>query len=231
MGGIQLIVLGDFRQLPPVPSKWSQDAGRWVFESTNWSYVVPHVIQLQQVHRQNDSNFVEYINEVARGSISKECQAFMQSLNDEQDRKTHLFPKRINVDIHNAEKLKLMPGEIHYYDSREGMNISRKFRNSINVPHVLAFKENSPVILTVNLSEKLVNGLSGYVKSLDTSSVIVYFPRLKESKEIGYFDFYRYCHNSGHNVFICSQIPLILSFALKSIRHEKNDIYGDHVCL
>ena len=70
----------------------------------------------------------------------------MESLNDQQDRKTHLFPKRINVDIYNAEKLKLMPGQIHYYDSREVMRIPRKLRNSINVPHVLAFKENVPVI-------------------------------------------------------------------------------------
>ena len=128
--------------------------------------------------------------------------------------KTRLFHKRINVDIHNAEKLILMPGQMHYYDSREGINIHRKLPNSINVPHALAFKENVPVLLPVNLSEKLVNDLSGYVKSLETSYVIVYFPRLKESKEITYFDFYRYSHHSGHTVFICNQIPLVLSFAL-----------------
>ena len=106
------------------------------------------------------------------------------------------------------------------YEIREGMNIPRKLRNSIKVPHVLAFKENVPVLLAVNLSEKLVNGPSGYVKSLATSSVIVYFTRLKESKEIAYFDCYRHSHHSGHNVFIGSQIPLILSFPLTIHRSQ-----------
>ena len=92
-GGIQImILLGDFLQLPPVPIKWFQDAGHWVFECMNWTYVVRHIIELVQVHRQNDSDFVKYINEVAMGFISKEYQAFTKSLNDQQKTKEISLP-------------------------------------------------------------------------------------------------------------------------------------------
>ena len=78
----------------------------------------------------------------------------------------------------------------------------------------MAPKVDAPVILTVNLSDKLVNGLDGYVKGFSHSAEHVYFPLLKQVVEITYFDFYRHCHRSEKDIFICSQIPLMLSFAL-----------------
>ena len=51
-GGIQLIITGDFFQLPPVP-----DSGREVkftFEAESWSRCIPHTIKLTSVFRQKD---------------------------------------------------------------------------------------------------------------------------------------------------------------------------------
>ena len=214
MGGIQVILLGDFRQLPPVPSKWSNDPGKWAFESKSWVYIAPHVIELCDVQRQQDKLFIQCIRDVARGYLSDDSMTLLSGLNSGKERSTHLFSKRIDVDLHNAEQLKCMDGDVHYFDSREGKGVPKKLRNSLHIPVILGVKVNAPVILTVNISNKLVNGLNGYVKSVSINAVYVYFPCIKETHEIKYYDYFRYCEKAGRDIFICSQIPLILGFGM-----------------
>lgn len=51
-GGIQLVITGDFFQLPPVP-----DSGRiakFAFEADSWNTTIEHTIGLTQVFRQRD---------------------------------------------------------------------------------------------------------------------------------------------------------------------------------
>ena len=135
-------------------------------------------------------------------------------MNSHKTRKVHLYSKRVNVELHNAHELNSMGGENTYFHSKEGQNVHRKLRHSINILPLIALKVDAPVILIVNLSEELVNGLDGYVKGFPHSAVHVYFPVLKQVVEITYFDFYRHCHRSGKDILMCSQIPLMLSFAL-----------------
>ena len=79
---------------------------------------------------------------------------------------------------------------------------------------------NAPVILIVNVSDKLVNGLNGYVREIDENSVSVYFPCIKETHTITAFTYFSYSYSSGKDIFVCLQIPLLSGFALTIHRSQ-----------
>ena len=49
-GGLQVIVAGDFRQLPPVPNRHYGDSGDYCFQSATFHDVFPHKFHLTKVH-------------------------------------------------------------------------------------------------------------------------------------------------------------------------------------
>lgn len=51
-GGIQLVITGDFFQLPPVPD--NHKVAKFAFEAETWNTVIDHTIGLTQVFRQRD---------------------------------------------------------------------------------------------------------------------------------------------------------------------------------
>ena len=58
-GGIQLVITGDFFQLPPVP-----DSGReakFTFEAESWTSCIGHTIKLSSVFRQKDQGTIPHI--------------------------------------------------------------------------------------------------------------------------------------------------------------------------
>jgi ATP-dependent DNA helicase PIF1 len=63
-GGIQLVITGDFFQLPPVPDYDNKSRGaKFAFDATTWSTAIHHTIGLTEVFRQKDPgkglNYVE----------------------------------------------------------------------------------------------------------------------------------------------------------------------------
>jgi ATP-dependent DNA helicase PIF1 len=57
-GGIQLILTGDFFQLPPVPDRELGFNARFAFEASSWSRCVQHTIKLSNVFRQKDEGMI-----------------------------------------------------------------------------------------------------------------------------------------------------------------------------
>jgi ATP-dependent DNA helicase PIF1 len=58
-GGIQLVITGDFFQLPPVPDSGRE--ARFTFEAESWTRCVGHTIKLSNVFRQKDQGTNRYI--------------------------------------------------------------------------------------------------------------------------------------------------------------------------
>lgn len=59
-GGIQLVITGDFFQLPPVPDSGRE--ARFAFEAESWTRCIPHTIKLSSVFRQKDQG--NYISQI-----------------------------------------------------------------------------------------------------------------------------------------------------------------------
>jgi ATP-dependent DNA helicase PIF1 len=76
-GGIQLVITGDFFQLPPVPDSHSRDT-KFAFEAATWNTSIDHTIGLTEVFRQKDPGRhfppvekakVEYITNIRQSSL------------------------------------------------------------------------------------------------------------------------------------------------------------------
>ena len=71
---------------------------------------------------------------------------------------------------------------------------------------------NAPVLLTVNVSPCLVNGLIGRVVSVNTKSVDVYFHDIHETHAISRSSYHQFV--DGKTIFVCKQFALALAYSL-----------------
>ncbi|KAL1525665.1 hypothetical protein AB1Y20_020515 [Prymnesium parvum] len=187
-GGIQLILCGDFFQLPPVGLSSSSKVC-FLFQSKCWSRAVPETIMLREVFRQADTHFVALLNEMRRGRLSEfhvnllrhmaAAPAPLRAANaaDSGSGKadaaeaTLLFPNNESADRENARKLAELPGEPYTYEARDWPPDGRgqKTMEGCIAPRMLKIKLGAQVMLLKNLdaANQLVNGSRGIVVSFD----------------------------------------------------------------
>lgn len=113
MGGLQMVFVGDFYQLPPVTK---EDEIPFVFECEAWHEIVQETIQLTQIQRQDDPKFQKILNEARKGIVSPEGLAILQSRTNQPwqsltIRPTLLFTRRAEVDNINDRNLKALSSE------------------------------------------------------------------------------------------------------------------------
>lgn len=80
-GGIQIVLTGDFYQLPPVGTFGEPDTERFCFESERWGSIFKpeNHIQLQTMFRQTDPKYIEILLQVRKGELSEENAAILQT--------------------------------------------------------------------------------------------------------------------------------------------------------
>lgn len=113
MGGLQIIFVGDFYQLPPVTK---EKETQFIFESPLWKEIVQEVVHLTKILRQDDPVFQQILNEARRGEISNENLEILAKRQDRswqqlQIKPTLLFTRRAEVDNINDRNLRALQGE------------------------------------------------------------------------------------------------------------------------
>lgn len=182
-GGIQIILTGDFFQLPPV----SLSSCGFAFESPAWNNAAVKMVELQTVVRQSgDQTFVNLLNQIRLGECPSEitraledCHVSKKPIPLDGITATKLYCTNKNVDEENNRKLAQLSGkEVRFaaIDSFKGSYSSSAQKNvsqimDKKVPSDLGLKVGAQVILTRNNSTyNLVNGSRGIVKSFDEKS-------------------------------------------------------------
>ncbi|XP_054706635.1 ATP-dependent DNA helicase PIF1-like [Uloborus diversus] len=172
-GGIQLILTGDFLQLPPVCKK-GQDR-TYCFQSEAWRNCIDVNIELKQVKRQNDKDFINLLQDVRRGRSSKEVVAklkstSMQNIDKDGILATKLSTHKDDVEIINTSHLAKLPGESQvFYATDNTPSLIEFMNNHCPVSDKLELKVGAQVMLTKNLdlSRGLVNGARGVVVAFE----------------------------------------------------------------
>jgi len=176
-GGIQIILSGDFLQLPPVKSN------NFCFESFSWDTVIDKTFYFDEIIRQDDVNLQKILNKVRVGVVDEEVKKVLDArLNvDLQNtlgiEPTILFSRKNMVEQYNKEQLERlinMGMENHTFESKYvySKNIvdGKKdyFKELINQQYQIEEKvvltKNCQVMLNVNMPESnLANGSRGII--------------------------------------------------------------------
>ncbi|KAF7330814.1 ATP-dependent DNA helicase PIF1 [Mycena venus] len=169
-GGIQLIVTGDFFQLPPVAKNATPV---FAFECDEWKRCIEHTLTLTHVFRQKDDEFVDLLNQLRLGTITPAASATFKALSRPLPPDpagilpTELFPLRQEVDRANSARLAALTTAEHSFHSRDSGTAPddkrAKLLENMMAPQKLVLKVGAQVMLIKNLDERLVNGSVGKV--------------------------------------------------------------------
>ncbi|KAJ5677739.1 ATP-dependent DNA helicase PIF1 [Penicillium maclennaniae] len=183
-GGIQLVVTGDFFQLPPVPDGSKREA-KFAFSAATWSTSIQHTILLTHVFRQRDPEFAAMLNEMRLGNISQSTiEAFRKlsrplNFHDSLDA-TELFPTRSEVENANSQRMHRLSGELMTFNAVDSGTIQdpqhrEKLLSNCMAPPVIHLKKGAQVMLIKNMEDSLVNGSIGRVVAFMDESTFDYY--------------------------------------------------------
>lgn len=218
-GGIQLILCGDFLQLPPIAEGFGEAKKelKFCFQTKAWQNCVQRYFELKRVHRQTDAEFIDILNSIRIGRVSQEI---VDKLNATSKQKiegngilaTRLCSHTADVNIINESKLSELAGESKVFEAQDSDKfLSKQLDAQTPVPSRLVLKVGAQVMLlkNINVSIGLVNGARGVVKEFKDGLPVVQF-RNKEyvTKQE------RWIVKSGQgSTAVRVQIPLKLAWA------------------
>ena len=119
-GGLQLILVGDFCQLPPVTRYGGPADMRFLFESEIWESTIKVIVVLKKIWRQLDPVYQQVLSEVRLGSLSADSEAILRSRMDtdwrsESIKPTVLFSRNADVDKVNDVNMNALDTSLHTF--------------------------------------------------------------------------------------------------------------------
>jgi ATP-dependent DNA helicase PIF1 len=185
-GGLQVILVGDMYQLPPI-NRASDDGHHFVFESDTWRRCIQDSVVLRTVHRQSDPVFLRILDEARAGRLSQESIEILETRRNSSWKKleikpTLLFTRRADVEqINMAQLLKCQGPDITFKAKTiQGpsvfMNnvttqqeiqyaVEKMDRNGSYVPDLVLRKGAQVMLLTnMDIEHGLVNGSRGVIE-------------------------------------------------------------------
>ena len=172
-GGLQMVFVGDFFQLPPVQKN---AAAEFAFASPAWEEANPIVCYLSEQHRQEDAEFLGALSAIRRDAVTPGVRATLLSrkvVPQQAEGITKLFPHNADVDRLNDAALQDLPGTPRgYYMKSKGVPVlvDALKRNCLS-PETLWLKVGAKVMFTKNdMNGAYVNGTTGEVVEFDKMS-------------------------------------------------------------
>lgn len=217
-GGIQIIMSGDFFQLPPI-NRGDSRAGGFVVNSKVWQLLDPTICYLEEQHRQDDEVLLDILNSLRAGELRRHhAEKLLERVGAVPDdgELTELHTVNIDVDKINSEKLEELSGdEIFYTQTTTGSeSYVETLQRSVLAPATLRIKKGALVMAVKNsLDRKYVNGSLGTVIDFEagTEYPVVEF---KNGKVITMMPDTWELRDGDKKRASISQIPLRLAWAI-----------------
>jgi len=219
-GGIQLILSGDFFQLPPISR--SGDNKRFAWQSPSWKEADLKTCYLRKKYRQDQDNSIATVLDSIRvGVISQETRDILNSRVGEkldiEFSPTRLYTHNVDVDSENEKELDKLEGEVYAYEyTKKGTaaNVERMFKNSL-ISKILYLKKDTIVMFIKNDTDgNYVNGTTAKVVGFEktTDNPIVQIPG--KGKMIVQAEEFTHEDEFGEVIASITQIPLKLAWAI-----------------
>ena len=186
-GGVQMILVGDAYQLPPIIKKEEQEIlkssydGIFFFDSKVMEQIINNnqliYVELQKVYRQNDSKFIELLDRVRVNDMQdKDFALFDSKINKDKfinENKSHIILTTTNVKVNyiNEKRLAALPTQSKVYNAVVTGTFAEKERPT---DIALELKVGAQIIFIRNDKEnRYYNGKLGVVKHLGEKFLLI----------------------------------------------------------
>lgn len=176
-GGMRVIVVGDFAQLPPVTR--SGQKREWTFQSPTWQQSGFQVVELSHSHRSYDQNFLDVLKDVRVGKVTDIVRQYLSSRmmeHDENDDITRLFPRRDQAEYLNQKKLsQISTPEVRIPSIYLGENkLVEALKRNSPIADEIVLKVGCQVLFLQNDPQKRwVNGTRGTVVEIHPEKIVI----------------------------------------------------------
>lgn len=216
-GGVQVVISGDFFQLPPVSKEFKEK--RFAWQAPVWKSLDLRSCYLQEKFRQEDDALIQILDEIRSGEISDASKTSLEGcFHNELDSTltvTKLYTHNIDVERINLEELSKLKGKAkHFRHTAKGAakNIEKIFKRAL-VLEELTLKKNAMVIFIKNNPDKdYVNGTTGRVVDFDGDIPIVKTSTGQKIRVLA--EDWGLESDNGETIATVSQLPLRLAWAI-----------------
>ena len=236
-GDMQVIMCGDFFQLPPVtktprpmpsamsdtlfddkPKPQNDGFNDFVVNSDVWKNMRLKVCYLEEQYRQDDRAYLRVLNDIRNGEVDEMTVEYLSERLDKEpegySRPTRLFTHNADVDAINLKHLQELEGEEQEYPMswRGSFNIVESLKKSCLAPENLVLKVGAQVMFVKNNYEAgYVNGTIGEVIAFKDNLPVV---RTFEGNEITVNQAGWEVKEENIEKAAISQLPLRLAWAI-----------------
>lgn len=218
-GGIQLILSGDFFQLPPV-SKAAKNI-KFAWQTGQWKEANLKICYLEEKFRQSDESLISILDEIRAGSVSENSMEVFRSCYKKElpagFKAAKLYTHNEDVDRINKQELEALPGELKIFTSLSKgsrKNIERILNSSLVVEELKLKKGALVIFIKNNYEAGYINGTLGKVTGFSKTTgapIVEIFSGQKITAEP---EDWKYENEKGDLKAIIRQVPLRLAWAL-----------------
>lgn len=177
-GGMQIVMCGDFFQLPPV-TRGDED-GSFAYKSDIWYKANLNICYLEEQHRQSDDKMLKILNDIRTNTVTQETIDYLETRYYKRltglDIPTKLFTHNQDVDrINNFELEKIKEKPHEYKMTSSGPDeLVKVLKKGCLAPENLVLKKGAAVMFVKNnFGIGYVNGTLGKVVGFDQDTPIV----------------------------------------------------------
>lgn len=176
-GGLRVIAVGDFAQLPPVQR--FQGPRQWAFLHSVWQKSEFKSVVLRQNMRSQNAEFLSILNEMRQGLVTQNVENFLnQSLTSSNAsfEGTRLFPRRHQADKFNEEELEKLDTQLYCFPavySGQARFVDQLKKHS-PLPEELFIKVGALIMMRQNdPKQRWVNGSTGNITEISKTEISI----------------------------------------------------------
>ncbi len=215
-GGLQVILVGDLFQLPPVTR--GSDVADFVHESAAWQELNPRICYITEQHRQERDGLLELLEAMRSGDLEEYHQELLAERLGQRPNAsrpvTRLYAHNVDIDTVNQRHLDALEQETHEYamETKGSAAKVEQLRRSVLAPELLELKLGAEVMFVANSpSGGFVNGTRGQVVDFRDDQPIV---RLANKRNIKVGPHSWKLEEDGRVRAEVAQLPLRLAWAI-----------------
>ncbi|MBQ9758784.1 MAG: AAA family ATPase, partial [Opitutales bacterium] len=218
-GGMSVVVVGDFLQLPPPSKTGTYD---WCFLSPSWKAADFRSFYLQEIFRQSERVFIDILNDFRIGKLRGQSAEIIQRRIAlfPDNRVVRLFTHNVQVDHWNDAKLACIedtPEHVFRAETGGDPSEAAMLKKNIVTPETLRLKIGARVMITSNIAvggELLAaNGETGTVTDITLQCPLVEVKKDSGNKILIGQATWHYDKRKPNSGFF-RQLPLRLAYAM-----------------